>query len=241
METTGKRVLAGSIGMITAAGAGISTLFVGGMNRAADIARMADQFQVPIDLMAKLKHAADEAGVSVDEVMNDTTGRFSGAVARAPGMDEGQARRALQIQKDWNNALRDLQYTLLPLVEVTAQFSAALARLAKNMSAKGAVKGIGDVAVDFITADSVLGVVDVVKEAMADIVKGAAAPKLPAVAMRATDTKGAFQTFGAMGQFGFGNNNSEVKKLTEIEKRLRELLDQGKLTPEAFKRAITPK
>lgn len=116
MQKTGK--VAGVAGLALAAP--LAALFKGGFDRAADIARMADEFQVPIDLMARLKHAADDAGVSVQDVMNDTEGRFDKLIDRASGVDPGSIRAAAEAQRQFSEATRALQYALLPVVEVFA-------------------------------------------------------------------------------------------------------------------------
>lgn len=47
---------------------------------------------------------------------------------------------------------------------------------------------------------------------------------LPSAAVAATAVKGAFQTFGAAGMFGFGGANSEAKKQTDLQNQLVALM-----------------
>lgn len=129
-----------------ALGAPLVALFKGGVDRAADTARLAAQLNVPIDLMSKLQYAAEAAGVSVQEVMDDTTGRYRGLIARAPGLDPEAARQAAEAQLQLRDATLALQNALLPLVSVVTPYvkqftdfvkqNAGAARLAAELSLK---------------------------------------------------------------------------------------------------------
>lgn len=108
---------AGLMGAGAGLGAGPLAFLLGGTNRAAETARLADQFRVPIAVMNRLKYAADQAGVSVGEVMSDTTGRFRGLLNSAPALDAGAARQAVQVQRDFRDATLALQNAMLPLLK----------------------------------------------------------------------------------------------------------------------------
>lgn len=214
-----RRAGVAAIGVAGAAAAGISAMFFGGVSRAAEIARISERFGLPVELMSKLKHAADEAGVSVEEVMGDTSGRFSARIAAAPALSGEQAQAALKAQQDWNAAMRDFQYAMLPAVQSLTAFTEGLAGVAGAMARHkpstffGLLFG-GDDPRD--VGANAIGAGGRVRPPAADL------SRLKAIAQAANPTgvKGAFQTFGAMGRFGFGDNNSEVKKQTELMKQL---------------------
>ncbi|WP_439628813.1 hypothetical protein [Gemmata sp.] len=132
------------LGAGAALGAGPLGLLLGGGSRLADTARMARQFQVPIELMGKFQEAAERAGVSVDEVMGDTKGRFSDLVNQASPVDPEQAKAALKIQTDFAKAVRALQDALTPLLTSIAPVVSEVAKFAKENA--GAVKILGGVA-----------------------------------------------------------------------------------------------
>jgi hypothetical protein len=102
------------------AGAGLAAplaaLFKGGVDRAADVARMSQQFGVPIELMSRLQYAAEQAGVSVEEVMNDKAGRYRSLVNSAPTIDGDRARQAVELQREMAAATHALQMALMPLL-----------------------------------------------------------------------------------------------------------------------------
>lgn len=118
------------------AGAALTTpltaLFKGGLDRAADLARLSRQLGLPIQVLNKLQYAADAAGVSLDEVMNDWTGRYSDLVARAPGIDPKDAQEAAKVQLELADATRALQLALLPLVQIVSKYVSKLAEFVKN-------------------------------------------------------------------------------------------------------------
>ncbi len=107
----------------------VAALFTGGLIRAADTARLAAEFEVPIDMMSRLQYAAEAAGVSVQDVMSDTNGKYGDLIDRAPGLDPERAKQAVATQlalKDATLALQDALLTLLdivlPLVKVMSAF-----------------------------------------------------------------------------------------------------------------------
>ncbi len=227
-----------------------------GVGDAASTARDADRFGISIELMSKFRRVAEDFGVTVDEVMGDTTGRFHAAIVAAHGIDADRARQALEFERKMAAVTRDLQEALLPLLEVLvpvvqslAEFTKGIRELGGAIGKKGVKGAAEDAAFDFIAARNVGGVVDAVMGNLAARLKpgggGAIPPQLQALLSAAagpTGIKGAFQTFGAMGQFGFGDSNSEPKKQTEI---LRQLLDGKGALPDkigdALKNAIIPK
>lgn len=131
-----------------AIGAGPLAYLMGGMNRSAQVAQLAEfsqQFRVPIAVMNKLKYAADQAGVSIGEVMNDHVGRFRTLIDQAPGIDPQEAQQALQIQQRFRDSTLSLQNALLPVVRLIsplvtkfAEFVKANAGLALAIGATGA-------------------------------------------------------------------------------------------------------
>lgn len=93
-----------------AAGAG---LLFGGISRGNEISNLSRQFNVPIELMARLKQAADAAGVSVEEVMNDTTGKYSDLVNNAQGMDAESIRASAEATRAWRDMIVSLENAVL--------------------------------------------------------------------------------------------------------------------------------
>jgi hypothetical protein len=113
----------------------LALLFRGGANRAADIGRMAEEFQIPVELMARIKHAADDAGASVQDVMNDTTGRFDKLLARPSGLDPKATQQAAEAQQKFAEATRALEYAMLPLLDVITPIVTQIAEFVKQNSA----------------------------------------------------------------------------------------------------------
>jgi hypothetical protein len=236
----GGGLLGGALGKIAggaatggAAGAALgglsaaSDFLMGGIADAAETARMAKNLQIDIVLMSKFRRVAEDFGVTVEEVMGDTTGRFSAAIDAARGIDADRARSALEFENKMRQATRDLQEAFLPLLAVItpcitklAEFTRGVADLSDKLAKKGVVGGIEGVGLDFIAANDVTPLVALINAGIDSALNGKARALPPGLGGGATGVKGTFQTFGAMGQFGFGNQNSEVKKQTELLKRL---------------------
>lgn len=147
MRGVGTKLLIGG----AALGAGPLAFLFGGTARLASTANLARQFQVPIDLMGRLQYAAEAAGVSVDEVMNDTQGRFRDLIAQAPGIDPEQAKQALATQKAFRDGVRSLQDAMTPLLltvgplakDVSAFVRANAAGVRAVALAAGGLLGLG--------------------------------------------------------------------------------------------------
>ncbi len=93
---------------------------------------MAAEFEVPIELMARLQHAAEDAGVSVQDVMNDTKGRFTDLLNRPSGLDPEQVKKATEAQLAFGEATRALQYAMLPLLEIFTPIVKQVAEFVKQ-------------------------------------------------------------------------------------------------------------
>jgi len=145
-----------------AIGGGPLAYLMGGVNRGAQVAQMAEfsqQFKVPIAVMNKLKYAADMAGVSIGEVMNDNTGKFRALIAKAPDMDEGDAKKALQIQQDFKAATQSLENAMLPVVEILAPLVKEFAAFVKeNARAVTIIAGVGAALVAVGTSMSLVSI-----------------------------------------------------------------------------------
>lgn len=123
----------GTLTLVSGAlGAPLVGLFKGGVDRAADLARLAKQTGLTIDALNRMKYAADVAGVSLDEVMSDTTGRYSADMAAAPPIDAADARAAADAQRQLADATRALQDAMLPLVSSVAPYVKLLAAWVKE-------------------------------------------------------------------------------------------------------------
>ncbi len=127
-----------------ALGAGPLGLLFGGGSRLAGIAQLSRQFQIPIQLMNKFQYAAEAAGVSVDEVMGDTAGRFTDLLAKASPINPAEAEAALKIQTDFKDAIRALQDAMTPLLTVISPIVTEVANFVKENA--GAVKVVAAVA-----------------------------------------------------------------------------------------------
>lgn len=131
------RIGTGAMAGGAALGAGPLGLLFGGANRLADTARMARQFEIPIQMMGKFQHAAERAGVSVEEVMNDTRGRFKDLLAGAPLIDPKEAEAALQVQNDFKDSIEALQRALTPVLKLLAPIVSETAKFIQQ-NAEGA-------------------------------------------------------------------------------------------------------
>lgn len=124
MKSVGGALMGGG----AALGAGPLALLFGGGSRLADAARLSRQFQLPIELIGKFQQAAEKAGVSIEEVMNDTEGRFSDLVNGAGLIDPDQARAALQIESDFKDALHALQDAMTPLLSTISPIVTSISK-----------------------------------------------------------------------------------------------------------------
>lgn len=122
----------GLVGAGVGLGAPLFALFKGGIDRGAEIANLSKQYGVPIAVMNRLKYAADQAKVSLEEVMTDETGRFSKLIAEAPPIDAGDARAAAEMQREFADATLSLQNALLPLGAALAPYVKMLAQFVKE-------------------------------------------------------------------------------------------------------------
>lgn len=125
---------AGTAGMAggAALGAGPLALLFGGGSRLAQTAQLARQFEVPIAMMGKFQHAAERAGVSVDEVMNDTRGRFRDLLKNAPLVDAREAQAALDIQNQFKDSVHALQDALTPVLVLVSAGASRVAVFVKE-------------------------------------------------------------------------------------------------------------
>jgi hypothetical protein len=123
-----RRAGAGMIGGGAALGAGPLGFLFGGVNRATEVSNLSRQFQVPIDMMARLKYAADAAGASVEDVMGDPA-RFADLLSEAPGMDPATVAQAVAANREYRltiaslqNSMLSLLVTIMPVVKAGAEF-----------------------------------------------------------------------------------------------------------------------
>lgn len=137
MKRAGQSLMLGG----AALGAGPLALLIGGTNRLADIGRLAREFEVPIEVMGRLQYAAEMAGVSVQDVMADTKGRFRDLLAAAPAVDPQQVRQATAAQKEFRDATIALQTAMMPLLSTVAQVLTRVSAFAKENA--GLVRVLG--------------------------------------------------------------------------------------------------
>jgi hypothetical protein len=110
----------------------LTAIFKSGMGDAADTARMARAMEIPIGLYHKLQYAAEAAGVSVQEVAEDVTGKYQGLIARAPGLNPEDAKAAARAQLDLSDAYRAVKGALLPLVSTAAVYAKLFSEFIRN-------------------------------------------------------------------------------------------------------------
>ncbi|MFO0825126.1 MAG: hypothetical protein U0792_18730 [Gemmataceae bacterium] len=140
LSKIGKAALVGG----AALGVGPLGLRFGSGSRLAETAQLARQFQLPIELIGKFQYAAERAGVSIEEVMNDTAGRFTDLLKKAPTVNSGEAEAALKIQNDFKDSIRALQDSMTPLLKVIAPLVSEVANFVQENA--GAVKVVASVA-----------------------------------------------------------------------------------------------
>lgn len=119
-------------GLGAAAAGGPLALLKGGVDRGANLARDNRKTGLPIETLNKFQYAADRAGATVDEVMQDWTGRYSDLIAQAPPINADDARAAAEAQKDLADATQSLQDAMLPLVSAIAPYVKLLAAWTKD-------------------------------------------------------------------------------------------------------------
>lgn len=109
----------------------LTALFTAGVDRTANMQKMADSLGLPIEQFSRLQHAADVAGVAVEEVMKDQA-RYAKLIAEAPSTDEATGRKALEVQREMARASIALKDALLPLLDVVLPVVKGFGALAKE-------------------------------------------------------------------------------------------------------------
>lgn len=124
----------GSVAAVAGAGllAPITALFKLSESRGAELAKMSLRLGLPIEALNKLQYAADRTGASLEEVMQDTTGRFSSLISQAPPIDTAAAKAAAETQKQLADASLALQQAVAPLATIVARYARQIAEFAKN-------------------------------------------------------------------------------------------------------------
>lgn len=93
----------------------LAALFKGGLNRAEEASKMAEELGVSVEQMQRLKYAADVAAVSVEDVLRKPE-QFAGLMGGATVLDAGQIREAVEAQRLMRAAWIDLQGAMAPLL-----------------------------------------------------------------------------------------------------------------------------
>lgn len=127
LNSTGNTLAAAGAGIL----APITALFAGGVNRAAQVGKLAEQFGISAEQMSRFAFAAEDAGVSIEEVMMAQE-KFAGAMKRAPIFDSRTARDALETQRGLKDAWVALQAALAPLVQVIVPLVQGFAAFVKQ-------------------------------------------------------------------------------------------------------------
>jgi hypothetical protein len=185
------KVGAGLTGLGGAALAPLAALFKGGIDRAADLDRLSRRLGVNVELLNKMQYAAQKAGVSIEEVMQDETGRYRADIAAAPSIDPRDAKAAAESQQVLAEATRSLQDALLPLVsaltpylklaadwvKTNAHLIAPLLPLAAGVTALGAAVATAGALVAGVAGGlaAAIGAIAAAPEVLAGIAAGIAA------------------------------------------------------------------
>jgi ribosomal protein L12E/L44/L45/RPP1/RPP2 len=106
-------------------------LFKGGVDRAERIDQMSKSMGIAADEMQRLAYAADVAGVSIDDVL-DNPGRFKGLMADAPIMDAATLRDSVRSQQEFRKAMIGLQTAAAPLVQAITPIIVQVGEFIKN-------------------------------------------------------------------------------------------------------------
>ena len=129
MNDTGTKLAVAGAGIL----APITALFAGGVNRAAQVGKLAEQYGVSAEKMSRFAFAAEEAGVSLEDVISNQE-RFAKVMARAPVFDSATAKDAIETQRLLKEAYVSLQVALLPLLQTLAPVVAQFAEFVKQNS-----------------------------------------------------------------------------------------------------------
>jgi len=106
----------GALGAGAALAAPLAGLFKGGVDRAEEISKMAEELGFGVEQMQRLKYAADVAGVSLDDVLKNP-GRFKALMDSAPLMDPNEIKASVQANQEWRKSIISLQGAMLPLLQ----------------------------------------------------------------------------------------------------------------------------
>ncbi len=114
-----------------AAGASLIGTFLAGKNKASEIANLADELQLPIEGLSRIKNAADLAGVSIEELARHPW-KYADAFNKATTTSTANAREAQQATRNWAVAIENLQNAMLPLLQVITPIVELLAKWSKD-------------------------------------------------------------------------------------------------------------
>lgn len=141
---TGLQQIGKGIGFVGAAAlAPLTAFFKGGVDRAEEVSKLAEQMGYTADQMQRVKYAADVAAVSVEDVLR-LPEKYAGLMAQAPMMDADAIRRSVDANRALRAAFIDLQLALVPLIRAVAPVAQAFGAFVRDNP--GLVTGLAAVA-----------------------------------------------------------------------------------------------
>lgn len=140
-QFSGRLIKVGGIlgGLGAGLGAPLLAFFKAGTDEAADMARQAKATGLTVDMLSRFHRVAKDSGVSVEEVQQDTTGRYSEDLKNATPIRADDAKAAAAAQKDFADATRAVQDALTPLIQIVAPVVKEIAEWVKRNAALVAV------------------------------------------------------------------------------------------------------
>ena len=109
----------------------LALLFGGGVSRAAEMDKLAESFGMSTEQLSKLAHAADIAGVSLEEVYQNQH-KYTDLISKAPATSAETSKAAAGAMRSFRETIVSLQAALAPAVEAFAPFAKAIATFARE-------------------------------------------------------------------------------------------------------------
>lgn len=151
----------------------LTALLGSGVNKAVEIDKMAESLGFTREEMQKLAYAAEVAGVSIDEVIENQA-RYQDLIANAPTLDNKTIDAAVTSQREFNKAWIEARNAITPLITLFAPMIQGLGRIIKENAgllqivfAVGA--GLTGLGIAFVTAGSIISGVVTVFSAMGTV------------------------------------------------------------------------
>lgn len=109
----------------------LTAFLVSGVNKAADIDRMAEALGFSREEMQRLAYAAEVAGVSIDEVI-DNQERYQDLIKNAPTLDDQTIKDSTTAQREFSKAIIEVRNAITPLISSIVPYIQMAGTLIKN-------------------------------------------------------------------------------------------------------------